>query len=573
MKAVHRFAAALAACTLFLIFVGGLVTSTDSGLSVPDWPLSYGRLMPPMVGGILYEHGHRMVATFVGFLTVLLAIFLSRGSGDRWLKRAGWAAVGLVILQGVFGGLTVLLRLPPAVSIVHACLAQTFFCLTVSLAVWTSRFWAAASPRIEEPNQVPIHRAALALFAVAFIQLLLGAVLRHTGAALPFHIGGAVTLLALTVWIARRAWKAPVPHAALRRLSSTLSVLLVGQICLGIASYFILVHRFETVPPPFWAPATISAHVALGALFLGFSTVLFLTAYRTRPEKAQPIRTTLSDYVTLTKPGISLMNAVTALAGFVLGSGGHVDGWRLFHTCVGTLLAAGGAGTLNMLIERDIDARMTRTRGRPLPSGRLKPGEGLALGVFLAGIGVAYLSWNVNALTAVLGAATVSIYLYIYTPLKKISTACVTAGSVSGALPPVMGWAAATGSLGTEALALFGIMFLWQFPHFLSLAFLYKEDYARGGLHMVSPEDKATAISVLLTSGALAAVSLAPTALHLTGRVYLVTAAGAGAAMIYFATRFFRDPSRVPARHLFLYSLAYIPLLVAMMLLNGPGRS
>lgn len=572
MKAVHRFAAAVAVCTLFLIFVGGMVTSTSSGLSVPDWPLSYGRLMPPMIGGVFYEHGHRMVATLVGFLTVLLAIFLTRSDVEPYIKKAGGIAVGLVIVQGTLGGLTVLLRLPPTVSIAHACVAQSFFCLTVSIAVWTSAFWRTAEPRMEQVNRVPIHRGALALFAVAFTQLLLGAILRHTGAVLPFHIAGAVMLTMLTGWITYRAWTAPASKRLLRTLTATLSGLLTLQVSLGISSYLILVHRFATVPPPLWAPATISAHVAVGALFLGITTILALTSYRTRPAQAQPIQTTLSDYMTLTKPGISFMAGVTAVAGFVLGSDGNVNMIRLIHTCIGTLMAAGGAGTLNMLIERDVDARMTRTQNRPLPSGRLKPGEVFALGVFLATMGVAYLCWNVNALTGVLAATTVSVYLYVYTPLKKISTACVTVGAIAGALPPVMGWAAATGRLGIEALALFGILFFWQFPHFLALAFLYREDYERGGLHMGSSADRVTAMSVLLTSLALAAVSLSPSALKLTGNVYLVTAAGAGALLMYYAIRFFVSPSRPRARSLFLYSLAYIPILVTFMLLNGPGR-
>jgi protoheme IX farnesyltransferase len=265
------------------------------------------------------------------------------------------------------------------------------------------------------------------------------------------------------------------------------------------------------------------------------------------------------------------MAGITALAGFVLGSAGNVNYLRLIHTTLGTLMAAGGAGTLNMLIERDIDARMGRTASRPLPSGRLNPGEVLALGLFLALLGIVYLGWAVNGLTALLAAITVSVYLYVYTPLKKISTICVTIGAVAGALPPVIGWTAATGRFGVEAWALFGILFFWQFPHFLSLAWMYKADYEKGGLHMVSREDRATTTSVMITSVALVAVSLAPTALALTGRLYLATAAASGAAMIYYSWKFLVEPTRPRARSLFFFTLAYIPLLVAFMLINGPS--
>jgi protoheme IX farnesyltransferase len=180
------------------------------------------------------------------------------------------------------------------------------------------------------------------------------------------------------------------------------------------------------------------------------------------------------------------------------------------------------------------------------------------------------LSWAVNGLTALLAAITVSVYLYVYTPLKKVSTICVTIGAFAGALPPVIGWAAATGRLGIEALALFGILFFWQFPHFLSLAWVYKADYEKGGLHVVSREDRATTISVLVTTIALVAVSLAPSALQLTGNFYLAAAIGSGAAMLYYSVRFLASPSKMVARRLFFFSLAYIPLLVALMLLNGP---
>src|SRR5581483_4034320 len=158
-KWAYRFSLMLACCTLLLIFIGGLVKSTDSGLAVPDWPLSYGKFFPPRHGGILYEHGHRMAAATVGFLTVLLAFYLWRKEDRPWVKKTAWAAVGLVIVQGLLGGLTVKLRLPPQVSIAHACTAQTFFCLTVCLAVWTSRFWRSDQPaRIEPIQSIPLHR-------------------------------------------------------------------------------------------------------------------------------------------------------------------------------------------------------------------------------------------------------------------------------------------------------------------------------------------------------------------------------------------------------------------------------
>ncbi len=566
-KWLHRFATALACCTLFLIFVGGLVKSTDSGLAVPDWPLSYGRLMPPMIGGIFYEHGHRMVAATVGFLTVVLALLLTFKEDRRWMKIAGWSAVGLVILQGVLGGLTVLFRLPKPISIAHACLAQTFFCVTVCMAVWTSRFWRENAEIRDEPaNTLPLHRLGFALVAMTFVQLMLGATLRHAGRALPFHISGALLVAIFALWFARRVQRDHKNSAGLKRLSIAIIGVLLVQISLGVTTYFLLTHEWPVIPVPFPAIATITAHVAVGALFLGLSLLATLVAYRTRPTNTSPIQTTMKDYFTLTKPGISFMAGITALAGFVLGSRGNVDFLRLVHTCLGTLMAAAGAGCLNMLIERDVDAQMPRTQQRPLPAGRLQPGEVFLLGIFFSMGGVLYLGWAVNFLSALFAALTLSIYLYIYTPLKKISGVCVTVGAVAGALPPVMGWTAATGRLTIEALVLFAILFFWQFPHFLSLAWMYKDDYALGGLRMLPSE---TGRQVFLNSIALAVVSCLPTFLGLTGAVYFGVALALGAITIFYGYGFVQNQSRLTAKRVFLFSLLYIPVLVVLMLLNG----
>src|SRR6185295_9097080 len=177
-RALHRFAVATAVATLALIVAGGLVTSTESGLSVPDWPLSYGRLMPPMVGGVFYEHGHRMVATTVGILTIILAAWLSRREPRAWVRRLGYGALAAVVAQGVLGGLTVIFLLPTAVSVAHACLAQTFFCLVVAIAVVTSPRWRDA----EKSRPGAVTRIGVATVALIFLQLMVGAVMRHTKA-------------------------------------------------------------------------------------------------------------------------------------------------------------------------------------------------------------------------------------------------------------------------------------------------------------------------------------------------------------------------------------------------------
>jgi protoheme IX farnesyltransferase len=572
-KTIHRLFTGLAGLTLFLIFAGALVKSTGSSLSVPDWPLSYGQVMPPMIGGVFFEHSHRMIAATVGLYTVIMAFLVLKFETRSWIKKMAWAAVALVVAQGVLGGLTVLFLLPKPISIGHALLAQSFFCLVIGLAVWTSEFWIkTAKERIEPERNIPIHRLALAAFAACYVQLILGALLRHTGQALPFHIGGAVLAGSFVFWTTQRIWRDRTNLKSLFHLSLFLFGSLLLQIALGVTSYFILNHRFDVIPPPFYAPLLVTAHVATGALVLGLAALLAFTTYRTRPSHTVSLQTTLADYFTLTKPGISITAAITAFAGYILGSAGEVNIIRLLHTCFGTLLSAAGAGCLNMLIEWESDAIMNRTKTRPLPAGRLMSAEVLLLGALLTVFSVLYLSWTVNFITAALAGLTVSIYLYLYTPLKKISTLCVPVGAVAGALPPVMGWTAATGSLSLEALILFGVLFFWQFPHFLSLAWMYKDDYESAGYHMLplsNEKNGVTALRVLLHSVALLIVSLLPTFFGLAGKTYLILALLLGGGLIFYSASFFHHQTRQQAKRVFLYSLLYIPLLVMFLVMNS----
>jgi len=288
--ALHRFAVVTALATLGLIVAGGLVTSTESGLSVPDWPLSYGRLMPPMVGGVFYEHGHRMVATTVGVLTVVLAIWLARREPRRWVRRLGLFAVSTIVAQGLLGGLTVIFLLPTAVSVAHACLAQTFFCLTVAIAVVTSPRW---KPGAGKKERLP-RLAALTAGAV-FLQLAIGAVMRHTKAGLaipdfPLSLGRIVPPLdsfPVAIAFAHRAWAiavaglvfATVPaalSAGRRRTGLFLGALVLLQIALGAMT---VLSRKNV--------AITTAHVATGALLLGTSLALCLGAMsRNRASEA-----------------------------------------------------------------------------------------------------------------------------------------------------------------------------------------------------------------------------------------------------------------------------------------------
>ena len=262
---------------------------------------------------------------------------------------------------------------------------------------------------------------------------------------------------------------------------------------------------------------------------------------------------------------------LTAAAGFYLGSGARVDLGLLVHTLLGTALVAGGTNAFNQLRERDVDGRMQRTRGRPLPSGRVTPGAAAAFAGVISLAGVGYLALAVNLLTAGLAALTLTSYVLLYTPLKRKTSLNTLIGAVPGALPIVGGWTAAGGELGAAVAALFWILFLWQLPHFLALAWIYREDYRRGGLAMLSVEDpdgRHTGRMALLYAMALLPVSLLPTLLGVTGPLYFFGALVLGLAYAVVAAVMIRAATTPRAWRVFFVSIVYLPALLTLMVLD-----
>jgi heme o synthase len=276
-------------------------------------------------------------------------------------------------------------------------------------------------------------------------------------------------------------------------------------------------------------------------------------------------------FLELTKPRITQLVLLTAAAGFYLGAGGAVDLLLLFHTLVGTALVAAGTNAFNQVRERDLDARMHRTRGRPLPSGRLSPrAAGLFAGV-ISFAGVVYLAVAVNLLTASLAGLTLASYVLLYTPLKTKTSLNTLIGAVPGALPIVGGWTAAGGALGPAVLALFWILFLWQLPHFLALAWIYREDYRRGGFAMLAvndPDGRQTGSMALLYAVALVPVSLLPTFLGVTGAWYFFGALLLGVAYTVAAAAMTRSVTTARAWRVFLVSVIYLPALLTLMVID-----
>ncbi|HEY0378684.1 MAG TPA: heme o synthase [Pyrinomonadaceae bacterium] len=276
-------------------------------------------------------------------------------------------------------------------------------------------------------------------------------------------------------------------------------------------------------------------------------------------------------YVELTKPRITFLIVLTSAAGFCLGARGGVDYVRFAHAMVGIALLSSGIATLNQYMERDLDALMRRTMTRPLPAGKLSAFEALLFGAGLTLLSEVYLAVLVNPLTALFGLGVVVGYLFMYTPLKTRTTLSTVVGAFPGAMPPLMGWTAATGEVTAGAWVLFSILFLWQFPHFLAIAWMYREDYGRAGIRMlpvVEPEGRVTGQQIVAYTLMLVPVSLLPTALGISGRVYLYGAAALGLLFLFSSISAALSKSRQQARRLLLASVLYLPLLFGLMVLN-----
>jgi heme a synthase len=286
-RGYHRFTVILAGWTFLLIIAGALVTSNDAGLSVPDWPTSFGSWykIPKLVGGVQFEHTHRMIAQAAGLLTIILAVWTWHAEKRRWMRILAYAALGTVIAQGILGGITVLFYLPPAVSSAHAALAQTFFCIAVALALFTSRRWIEEHPRVEFDQRHPsLFTLTLLSIFVLYVQLILGAMFRHHGLSWWPHVLNAVVVSFVLAWTAVRALSLYSQIEAVRRPAILMLSLMIAQLCLGFAAFLTRVEwGKDAVQPELPMVLSTVAHVAVGALLLATAVILAIQVWRHVP--------------------------------------------------------------------------------------------------------------------------------------------------------------------------------------------------------------------------------------------------------------------------------------------------
>ena len=583
--------------TAALVFIGATITTTGSGLSVPDWPLSFGTVNPKMVGGVFYEHGHRLVASGVGFLVLVSAIWASYIRASKVVRRLALLALGLVVFQGLLGGLTVLMRLPTAVSVAHGTVAQIFFCTVVALAWYTNPSFVHCSPSLRGPVGRDLKIASYGMTGLILLQLLIAATMRHMGAGLvipdfPRSLGSwippltstaiainfthrlmAVAILVMSMLLLARILRHGQGQKVLTALGATLLALVLVQGTLGALTV--------------WsgrALVTTSLHVTNGALVLAVSFSIALWVHRlTRPEAAiasqekpseegmatRASEVSRKDWKNLAKAGLVKMSVFTAVCGFLVGEGDFHWGGLLVVT-IGVALLGAGSSMLNHVMEVETDSQMDRTRNRPLPSGRVDPALVERTGGILVVAGTLLLGfWQPWA--GMLSFLAFFSYVFVYTPMKTWSTSCTVVGAIPGALPILVGYVVRTGQLDIQGAIIFMILFLWQLPHFMAIAWLYREDYAKAGLPMVTVIDPAGDLAssqILIYSLALIPVSLAPTLAGMTGPIYFYCALALGLMYLYAGVRLCWQRTAQRARKLLLTSVVYLPVLYAAMVVG-----
>jgi heme o synthase len=581
-----KLAIAAAVATFVLIAVGGLVRATDSGLGCPDWPFCFGDWLPPAELHAWIEHSHRLIAAaFVGPLVgaIGLITLLGRRRADRPLLAAAVVAGVLVIVQSLLGAAVVLEGLAAGLVTAHLGMALSVLAATVFIA---ERATAGPMPRAHA--RPALTRLVVVTAIAIFAQMLIGSWVTGREAGLAYgdvplmdgtlvpvpqtetqavhlaHRAMSVVVAALVGWTAvaiHRATDAPWP----RRLAIGLVILVVIQIALGGLNVVSRLSAFFVVP-----------HLAVGAAMWGGSVWLALATRRLgRSELSAPIASrhehgpldTVRAYIALTKPRIIELLLVTTVPTMVLAAGGMPSPWLMLAVVAGGTLAAGGANAINMVVDRDIDDVMRRTRHRPLPRHELDARGALVFGIGLSVVAFVFLWLTVNLLSAALALSATAFYVLVYTMwLKRSTPRNIVIGGAAGCVPVLIAWAAVTGEVGLPAVVLFAIVFYWTPPHFWALALRYRGDYAAAGVPMlpVVRGEAETARQIVVYTLALVAVSLLLLPIAGMGWVYLVAAVVLGAFFLLGAMRLRANATDGRAAiDLFRYSISYLTLLFA----------
>ncbi len=596
-RLLRRLALLGATLAFGLIVLGGIVRITGSGMGCGDhWPRCNGEWFPPLDLPTMIEIGHRWAAALVSIVvTAIAAVAWLKHRRDPVLRNPATLALVFLILQVLLGAVTVKLELPPAVVIVHLANAMLLLALILVTALRASTA-ADGIPHValRSSHRHRDHPLVLATVGLGFVVILFGAQVANfhagllclgfplcNGSALP--AGNALAVLPwahralafvfLTAMIAlaiRMNRRSDPPSQPMRRWTAIVLGTTVLQI--GVAAAMVL----ELLPPSLRA-----AHLLIGTLvWAGLIVLLFYSrrTVRPQPELAAPLNpggvaraqpSLLADLVTLTKPRIISLLLVTTVAPMFITPAGLPSPSLVLWVILGGYLMAGGANAINMWFDRDIDNKMTRTRLRPIPSGRIPATLGLGFGITLALLAFAIFWYQVNSLSAWLALGGLLFYVFVYTIwLKRSSPQNIVIGGAAGAFPPLVGWAAMTGRLDLAAVYLFAIIFYWTPPHFWALALIKRGEYAKAGVPMmpVVRGEARTKFEMLAYTLILLPLTLMPTFFGALGIFYGVAAAVLGARLLWLCIQLHREKTDGPvAWRMYRYSLLYLALLFVAM--------
>jgi protoheme IX farnesyltransferase len=590
-RLLRRLAWTGSALALCLIVLGAVVRISGSGLGCGEhWPRCNGRWFPPLDLPTLIEIGHRWAAALVSLLVfAVAAVAWTRHRREPALRGPATLAAVLLVVQVLLGAVTVKLALPPWVIVTHLANAMV---LLATLMVVALRASVQDTPALAgHPGRHSNHGLVLATAGLGFVVILFGAQVANfnagllclgfplcSGQLLPpraplatLHWGHrllAFVLLGLTVILVIRVTRRTDPASGKLRLAAAIVLAaIVAQIAVAAA---MVVHLLP--------PALRALHLLVGTLVWGSLVVLVFWSARTPAEESEVTeareaggsRPSLTrDLVSLTKPRIISLLLVTTVAPMFITPAGLPSLSRVLWVVLAGYLMAGGANTINMWFDRDIDTKMSRTRLRPIPAGRISAGFGLAFGVALGLAAFGIFWYRVNPLSAWLALAGLLFYVFVYTIwLKRTSPQNIVIGGAAGAFPPLVGWAAMTGRLDLAAVYLFAIVFYWTPPHFWALALIKQSDYAKAGIPMmpVVRGEARTKYEMLVYTLMLLPLTIMPTLFGALGVFYGVTAALLGARLLWYCVRLMRERSVSPvAWQMYRYSLLYLALLFVAM--------
>lgn len=597
--------------TFSLLILGGVVHNTESSLACPDWPTCYGTFFPRMEGQIAIEHGHRLLATLVGFLTILMVFFSFKNSktDERYqsLFHLSVLSLVMVIAQGILGGITVIYKLPTIVSTSHLGLSMVYFCTMILLhhrvmLVEGKKWPELDKSELTEKWKPALRHGLLGMGVLVYLQMLLGAFMRHSGAGASCGLGPDAWGLCLDMAEWTKTWWPEAHPSQLHMIHRYFAVVVgLGVLHHGAKQIVFAIKEKATLkdlaaPLIFWSVVAIfgiivqiglgvmtvamnlslvptTAHLAVAAICLGSLWKLNLLLKSMEEKYYQKgSHSFLSDLIELTKPNLSALVLGTAFVGMLLAPG-EVNFFQglLDLTLIGMVVTGGCA--LNCYLEMDVDALMERTKVRSLPSGRLKAKWALIFGIGLLAISLPALVFLVNSVTAVLAAVAAILYLFFYTPMKIKSPHAVFVGAIPGAIPPMLGWTAVTGRMDGDVWSLFLILFVWQIPHFLAISIFNAEDYKAAKIKVfpnLLGHLKTRNFIVLLTL-LMFVIGLLPALIGTASRIYLYAAIGLSTLMIVLALVGLKYQAQgqtltLWSKRYFWGTILYLPLLLGAML-------